>query len=50
MGYNSYLSVLGHGMAIISLNGQHVLVRCAIHMLGLANPLYSLHMHLKQHG
>ncbi len=50
MGNNSYLPVLGHGMAIISLNGQRVLVRHALHVPGLAVPLYSLCAHLKQHG
>jgi hypothetical protein len=50
MGNNSYLPVLGHGTAIISLNGQQVLVRHVLHVPGLAIPLYSLCAHLKQHG
>jgi hypothetical protein len=50
MGNNSFLPVLGHGTAIISLNGQRILVRNALHMPGLVVPLYSLRAHLKQHG
>ena len=47
---NSYLPVLGRGTVIISLNGQRVLVRHALHVPGLAVPLYSLRAHLKQPG
>ncbi len=50
MGNNSFLPVLGHGTTIISLNGQRVLVCNALHVPGLAVPLYSLRTHLKQHG
>jgi hypothetical protein len=41
MGNNSYLPVLGHGLAIISLNGQRILVRNMLHVPGLVVPLYS---------
>jgi hypothetical protein len=50
MGNNSYLPVLGRGSSIISLNGQRVLVRHALHVPGLAMPLYSLRAHFKQPG
>ena len=42
MGNNSYLPVLGRGTVIISLNGKRVLIRHALHVPGLAVPLYSL--------
>jgi hypothetical protein len=42
MGNNTYLPVLARGSAIVSLNGQRVLVRNALHVPGLAVPLYSL--------
>ncbi len=45
---NTYLPVLARGSAIISLNGQWVLVRHALHVPGLAVPLYSLRAHFKQ--
>ena len=50
MGNNSYLPVLGRGSSIISLNGQRVLVGHALHVPGLAMPLYSLRAHFKQPG
>lgn len=50
MGNNTYLPVLAQGSAIISLNGQRVLVRHALHIPGLAVPLYSLRAHFKQRG
>jgi hypothetical protein len=50
MGNDSYLPVLGRGTVIISLNSQRVLVRHALHVPGLAVPLYSLRAHLKQPG
>ena len=50
MGNNSYLPVLGRGTVIISLNGQRILVRHALHVPGLAIPLYSLRAHLNQPG
>ena len=50
MGNNTYLPVLARGSAIISLNGQRVLVRHALHVPGLAVPLYSLRAHFKQRG
>ncbi len=48
MGNNAYTPVLGHGTAIISLNGKRILVWNVLHVLGLAIPLYSLCTHLKQ--
>jgi hypothetical protein len=50
MGNNSYLPILGQGSAIISLNGQRILVRNALHVPGLVVPLYSLRTHITQHG
>jgi hypothetical protein len=50
MGNNSFLLVLGCGTAVISLNGQHVLIQNALHVPGLMMPLYSLQAHLTQHG
>jgi hypothetical protein len=50
MGNNSSLPVLGQGSAIISLNGQRVLVRNGLHVPGLAMPLYSLRAHIQQPG
>ena len=50
MGNNSYLPVLGRGLAIISLNGQHILVRNGLHVPGLVVPLYSLCAHFTQLG
>jgi hypothetical protein len=49
MGNNSFLPVLGRG-TVISLNGQPILVHNALHVAGLAVPLYSLCAHHKQHG
>ncbi len=50
MGNNLFLLVLGCGLAIISLNGQRVLVRNALHVPGLVVPLYSLRAHCVQPG
>ena len=50
MGNSSYLPVLGSGSSVISLNGQRVLVRHALHVPGLVMPLYSLRAHFKQPG
>jgi hypothetical protein len=50
MGNNSFLPVLGCGNAVISLNGQRVLIRNALHVPGLVMPLYSLQAHLTQCG
>jgi hypothetical protein len=50
MGNNLFLLVLGHSLAIISLNGQRVLVRNVLHVPGLVVPLYSLHVHCIQPG
>ena len=50
MGNSTYLPVLARGSAIVSLNGQRVLVRNALHVPGLAVPLYSLRAHFKQRG
>jgi hypothetical protein len=49
-GNNSFLPVLSPGSAVISLNGQHILVRNALHVPGLIAPLYSLHAHFAQPG
>jgi hypothetical protein len=50
MGNNSFLPVLGCGTTVISLNGQCVLIRNALHVPGLMMPLYSLGAHLTQRG
>ena len=50
MGNNTYLPVLARGSTMISLNGQWVLFRHALHIPGLAVPLYSLRAHFKQRG
>jgi hypothetical protein len=50
MGNNSFILVLGHGTAVISLNGQRVFIRNALHVPGLVVPLYSLRAHLTQRG
>ena len=50
MGNNSYLPVLGGGIAIIFLNGQCILVHHTPHVPGLAIPLFILRAYLKQHG
>jgi hypothetical protein len=50
MGNNFFLLVLGRGLAIISLNGQQILVRNMLHVLGLVVPLYSLRAHCTQPG
>jgi hypothetical protein len=50
MGNNSFLPVLDCGTAVISLNGQHVLIQNALHIPGLMMPLYSLQAHLTQHS
>jgi hypothetical protein len=41
---------LGHGTAIISLNGQRLLIHNFLHVPGLWIPLYSLQAHLCQSG
>jgi hypothetical protein len=46
----SFLHVLGHGTAVISLDSQRVLIRNALHVPGLVMPLYSLRGHLTQCG
>jgi hypothetical protein len=46
----SFLPVLGRGLAIISLNGQSILVRNVLHVPGLIVPLYSLRAHFAQPG
>jgi hypothetical protein len=48
IGNNSYAPVLGRGMAIISLNGQHLLIRDILHVPELWLPLYSLCAHIRQ--
>ena len=50
MGNNSFAPVLGHGTAIISLNGQRLLIHNFLHVPGLWIPLYSLQAHLCQSG
>jgi hypothetical protein len=46
MGNNSYAPVLGRGTAIISLNGQCLLIWSVLHVLALQVPLYSLRAHI----
>ncbi len=50
MGNNLFAPVLGRGTAIISLNGQRLLIRHVLHVPELWVPLYSLHAHLCQSG
>ncbi len=50
MGNNSFAPVLGCGMAIISLNGQHLVICNVLHVPELRVPLYSLRAHLCQSG
>jgi hypothetical protein len=50
IGNNSLLPVLGCDTTVISLNGQRVLIRNALHVPGLMMPLYSLRVHLSQCG
>ncbi len=50
MGNNSFAPVLGRGTAIISLNGQRILIRHVLHVPALWVPLYSLRAHLCQRG
>jgi hypothetical protein len=50
MGNISFIPVLGCETAVISLNGQRVLTRNAVHVPGLVVPLYSLRAHLTQRG
>ncbi len=50
MGNNSFLPILGCGLAIILLNGQRVLICNALHVPGLVVPLYSLCAHCMQPG
>jgi hypothetical protein len=39
MGYNSFSPILGHGKAVISLNGKKILIRDCLHVPDLRNPL-----------
>ncbi len=50
MGNNSFVPVLGRGTAIFSLNGKRLLIQNALHVPGLAVPLYSLRAHLQKCG
>jgi hypothetical protein len=50
MGNNSFALVLGCGMAIISINGQQLLIRHVLYVQDLRVPIYSLHAHLCQSG
>ncbi len=48
MGNNLFAPVLGRGAAIISLNGQQLLIHHVLHVPDLCDPLYSLRAHLCQ--
>jgi hypothetical protein len=50
MGNNSFAPILGHGTAIILLNGQRLLIQNVLYVPGLWVPLYSLCTHLCQVG
>jgi hypothetical protein len=50
MGNNPFIPVLNCGSAIVSLNGQWVLIQNALHVPSLVVPLYSLCAHLNQRG
>jgi hypothetical protein len=50
MGNNSFVPVLGCGTAVFSLNDKRLLVQNALHVPGLAVPIYSLPAHLQQCG
>jgi hypothetical protein len=50
MGNNSFALVLGCGTAIISINGQHLLICHVLHVPDLWVLLYSLRAHLCQSG
>jgi hypothetical protein len=50
MGNNLFALVLGREMAIISLNGQRLLICHVLHVPELWVPLYSLRAHLRQSG
>ncbi len=50
MDNNSYAPVLGWGTAIVSLNGQRLLIRNVLNVLALWVPLYSLCAHIHQGG
>jgi hypothetical protein len=50
MGNNSFAPNLGHGTAVISLNGKKILIRDCLHVPDLRNPLYSLRAHQRQRG
>ena len=50
MGNNSFAPILGHGTAVISLNGKKIFIRDCLHVPDLRNPLYSLRAHQRQRG
>jgi hypothetical protein len=50
MGNNSYAPVLERGTAIISINGQHLLIHNVLHVMALLVLLYSLCAHIRQQG
>jgi hypothetical protein len=50
IGNNLFALVLGCRMAIISLNGQRLLIRYVLHVPEVRVPLYSLCAHLHQSG
>ncbi len=50
MSNSSFATILGHGSAIISLNGKMILIRHCLHVQDLCNPLYSLQAYKRQQG
>jgi hypothetical protein len=48
MANNSFTSIAGKGLAIISLNSKKILICDCLHVPDLRNPLYSLHAHQRQ--
>ena len=48
MGNNSFASIAGHGLTIISLNGKKILIHDCLHVPDLRNPLCSLRAHQRQ--
>jgi hypothetical protein len=49
MGNNSFAPILGHGTAIISLNGKKLLIQNCLHVSDLRNALHSICAHQRQH-
>eukprot|EP00956_Cyclotella_meneghiniana_P041317 scaffold222336_cov36-Cyclotella_meneghiniana.AAC.1 len=50
LGDSTELPILGYGTAKFSLNGHVILVRNALHVPGLTDPLYSLRQHRFMQG